>query len=281
MQPIEPTTGYDIFISHSHQDGKLVGEVRSYLESRGLRCWVSSRVEDNPGGTRFKAEIARQIAEIPIFILVLTKNANASDDVASETSIAYENKKYIIAFNPFKIKFSGSFSYDLIGKNHVQGGKDNFSVQLERLYKSCITYLNRMAQPLPRQSVWAVVINGLKKPVVKRAMAAILVLVAGIGIWAITANTKALPLSPSKNDSLFVSGIVRPFNDDKGIAHAWITSDLTPGDTIIATSDGTFELTVKAEPGQSIRIYAGAPGYKVRDEYHTLPKAINMQLRKL
>ena len=81
-------------------------------------------------------------------------------------------------------------------------------------------------------------------------------------------------------DSLFVSGIIRVKGLDKGIPNAWVTSDLTPGDTIYTTSDGTFELQVTGKPGQSIRIFTGAPGYAPRNEYHTLPKAIAIYLDK-
>ncbi|MGB8194310.1 MAG: hypothetical protein WCF67_20430, partial [Chitinophagaceae bacterium] len=81
-------------------------------------------------------------------------------------------------------------------------------------------------------------------------------------------------------DSLFVSGIIRAKNADTGIANAWITSDLTPGDTLLTTSDGTFEFKVKGKPGQSIRIYTGHEKFKTRNEYHTLPKAISIYLDK-
>ena len=82
-----------------------------------------------------------------------------------------------------------------------------------------------------------------------------------------------------QQDSLFVSGIVREKNTDKGIPNAWITSDLK-SDTLFATSDGTFEFYVKGKPGESIRIYAGAQGYVTRNEYHTLPKSIPICLDK-
>ncbi len=291
MQPIEPVTKYDIFISHSHQDGKLVKDIYTYLESRGLKCWVSSRVEDNPGGAKFKAEIARLIAAIPIFILVLTENANASDDVASETSIAYENKKCIIPFNPFKIKFSGSFNYDLTGKNHVGDFEGSFQEQLERLYFSCASHLRQQPVPTPKQSIVAIIKQKLQQTGFKRLAIALLIILAGWSIWTVISSTLTAQKKmnnqpepeadrPVKSDSLLVSGIVRQLNHDKGIPNAWVTSNLTPGDTIITTSDGTFEIKVKAEPGQSIRMYAGAKGYNTRDEYHTLPKAIDISLKK-
>jgi hypothetical protein len=85
---------------------------------------------------------------------------------------------------------------------------------------------------------------------------------------------------PLPQDSIFVTGIIRAKGADTGIPNAWVTNNLTPGDTILTTSHGTFELWVPGKAGQSIRIYTGAKGYDTTNEYHTLPKAIDISLKK-
>jgi ribosomal protein L27 len=83
-----------------------------------------------------------------------------------------------------------------------------------------------------------------------------------------------------QQDSIFVSGIIRTKGTNKGIPNAWITTDLSKSDTLITTSDGTFEFYVKGKSGESIRIYVGAKGYESRNEYHILPKSIAIYLDK-
>jgi hypothetical protein len=118
-----------------------------------------------------------------------------------------------------------------------------------------------------------------------QSVIAILVGISTILITILFTVPEKLGLKENKTittapDSILVSGIIREKGSDKGIPNAWITSDLTIPDTILTTSAGTFELTVAGKAGKSIRIFTGAAGYTSRNEYHTLPQAISIELQK-
>lgn len=184
MQPIVPTAGYDIFISHSHQDGNMVEEVRNYLESRGLKCWVSSRVEDNPAGINYMAQITNSIKAATIFVVVLTSHANHSQDVAHETAIAFNNKKCIIPFLPEWIDINPTLTYALVLFNPVGYFKSSHLERLERLYKSCLHYLQQPVQKAKRPGLLNVMKTALRKPGLKWSTITILTAIAAFGLYA-------------------------------------------------------------------------------------------------
>lgn len=84
----------------------------------------------------------------------------------------------------------------------------------------------------------------------------------------------------STPDSIFVTGIIKSFDSGKGIAKAWVTFDINPGDTIYTTSDGTFQKFIKGKTGDDVRVYAGAKGYENRNEYATIPRVIELNLER-
>src|SRR5580658_1940181 len=77
-----------------------------------------------------------------------------------------------------------------------------------------------------------------------------------------------------------VTGIVRDRKTKSPIADAFVTSDLTPHDTIRTTTDGTFQFMVTALPGSSIRIFVGADQYQLRNEFHVIGSSIEIDLDK-
>lgn len=79
----------DFFISYSSDDEKIVGEIVSYIESMGVKCWYASR--DCVG--RYAKAIVEAIGRAKIFLLCLSKKSAVSEHVLNEIEMAYNKKR--------------------------------------------------------------------------------------------------------------------------------------------------------------------------------------------
>jgi hypothetical protein len=80
---------HDVFISYSSQDKVVADAVCATLESRKIRCWIAPR--DVPPGLQYAAALVNAINECQVFVLVLSKGANASGQVLREVETAVDN----------------------------------------------------------------------------------------------------------------------------------------------------------------------------------------------
>jgi TIR domain len=94
--PVRPLEGSSaaVFISHSSHDRKIAETLVQALESRGLRCWISSR--DVAGGDNYQASIVRAIRVARIMLLVFTENANNSEEIKKELGLASRHNLTVI-----------------------------------------------------------------------------------------------------------------------------------------------------------------------------------------
>ena len=75
-----------IFISHSSKDLKTARTICAALEHRGLACWIAER--DVGGGENYQEAIVHAIRAARVMVLVFTANANTSDEIKKELSLA-------------------------------------------------------------------------------------------------------------------------------------------------------------------------------------------------
>ena len=76
----------DIFVSHSSKDSTLAQKTCAALERAGLTCWIAPR--DIRPGADWGAAIIEGIESSRLFVLVLTQNANLSQQVLREVERA-------------------------------------------------------------------------------------------------------------------------------------------------------------------------------------------------
>jgi hypothetical protein len=89
---------HDVFISYSSKDKPIADAICANLESASVRCWIAPR--DVAAGEDWPTAIANAIASSRIMVLVFSMNANSSDQISRELSVAADCKLVII---PFKI----------------------------------------------------------------------------------------------------------------------------------------------------------------------------------
>ena len=89
-------TLFDVFISYSHKDKKVVDAICHFLEDKKIRCWIAPR--DIPAGQEYAEAIETAINNVNAFILVCSSHSLHSQFVRKETNLAVSDNKSIIPF---------------------------------------------------------------------------------------------------------------------------------------------------------------------------------------
>lgn len=108
---------YDVFISYSTQDQKVVEGLSAYLEQHNIRCFVAYR--DIPRGVVWAKAITEAIEESQMMVVVFSSNFNKSEQVDREMELASEDKKPILTFRISNTAFSGAKKYYLKNLNWI------------------------------------------------------------------------------------------------------------------------------------------------------------------
>src|SRR4029450_91319 len=88
-----------IFVSFASADRKVATDICTELETRGFRCWISSR--DVGGGGNYQEEIARAIFSAKVMVWVFTARTNDSDEIKKELALASQSR---IAVIPLRVE---------------------------------------------------------------------------------------------------------------------------------------------------------------------------------
>jgi|GEM_PF-4185058 len=89
---------YDVFISHSSKDKNIAYSIVAGLENHNIRCFIAPR-DINPGED-WVSTISQTIIDVPIMLMVFSKNSNNSREVDNEINLALNHNTVVI---PLKI----------------------------------------------------------------------------------------------------------------------------------------------------------------------------------
>jgi len=103
--------GYDVFISHAHQDKSIADATCGVLEQRGIRCWIAPR--DIQPGRDWGEAILEGIKSCRAFVLVFSAAANASPHITREVERAIHQGIPIIPVRIQGVMPHGSLEYHL------------------------------------------------------------------------------------------------------------------------------------------------------------------------
>ncbi len=87
-----------IFISYSHEDRKLAGQIKEKLERYGLKLFLAH--DDIEPAEEWVEKIHKELQNCHVFLPILTENFNMSYWTDQETGIAYYLEKLIL---PIKV----------------------------------------------------------------------------------------------------------------------------------------------------------------------------------
>ncbi len=113
---------YDVFISYSSQDQKIVEGLCAYLEQHKIRCFVAYR--DIPRGVVWARAIVDALDESRMMLVVFSEHFNNSDQVDREIELASEAKKTILTFRISDETFKGAKKYYLKNLNWIDAFPD-------------------------------------------------------------------------------------------------------------------------------------------------------------
>ncbi len=108
---------YDVFISYSSHDQKVVEGLCAYLEQYKIRCFVAYR--DIPRGVVWARAIVDALDESRMMVVVFSEHFNNSDQVEREIELASEDKKPILTFRISNDVFKGAKKYYLKNINWI------------------------------------------------------------------------------------------------------------------------------------------------------------------
>ena len=107
-----------IFVSYSRRDLALVDSIVEKLEAAGMGVWID-RENIKPGKT-WRVQIVEAIATCDAFVLMLSSNSAASDNVRREIDLAQDAgcAVFIVKLDP--VKLPAEILYQLVGLQHIE-----------------------------------------------------------------------------------------------------------------------------------------------------------------
>ncbi len=100
-----------VFVSYATADRKQALSVCEAIESRGTKCWISTR--DVEPGENYQEAIVRSIREAGAMVLVFSKSANNSDEIKKELSLASRYRVPVMTVRIEDVEPSDAFAYEL------------------------------------------------------------------------------------------------------------------------------------------------------------------------
>lgn len=124
---------YDIFISYSSNDQKVVEALWSYLEMKKLRCFVA--YNDVPKGKDWGSYIVKAITDCKLFIYVHSQSANKSEETTREINLAFKKRCIVIPFRIDPSEYIPAKEYRLTNVNWLDAFPDKPDNYFEALYE--------------------------------------------------------------------------------------------------------------------------------------------------
>jgi len=89
---------YDVFISYSHKERPVAEKLYTMIKNAGISCWMDSH--NLVHGSHWPASIAQAVRNARLLVLLFSKHASSSPDVAREVALAGSHRLVIL---PIKI----------------------------------------------------------------------------------------------------------------------------------------------------------------------------------
>jgi hypothetical protein len=122
-----------VYISHSTKDREAAGEICAALEADGIRCWIAPR--DIKPGEEWPLAICKAITSSEAMIIIFSKNANTSKDVANDIILAMNTGVPVVPIKIEQYEPTGKMLYYLAGQQWyeaISGLKEEIITQIRR-----------------------------------------------------------------------------------------------------------------------------------------------------
>lgn len=102
--------GYDVFISYNQADRLIAEAACHYIEERRLRCFIAPRDIHNPD---WAGNLTQAIENSRAFVVVVSKNSIASNEVGKEVTLATRASNYIFPLRIDNSELNERMTYHL------------------------------------------------------------------------------------------------------------------------------------------------------------------------
>jgi len=164
---------HDAFISHSSKDKTIADAVCATLEGKNIRCWIAPR--DVLPGTHYGAALDKAIENSNIFILLISKGSNNSDQVIRELEIAADTGIPIIPIRIEDIEPTEAMRYYVKSLHWLDAMTPPLERHLEKITASVQALLSIETEENIPQITKTIVEVPLKKRLPKPVWASILI----------------------------------------------------------------------------------------------------------
>ncbi len=194
-----------IFISYSSLDMNWALTVKRMLEGKGYSCWMANSGGINPG-ENYAKEIAEALDACPVFLLILSPNAEKSPWVPKELNTAISARKHVI---PFQIipSVPVPFAFQLENIQILTLDKMHKKDSLEALANAVALALSRELSSIEPSVPSPAHTGGSRGPptAVLLALIVMLIVLCGIAISLLRKRTEPSPQTTMENTENLVT----------------------------------------------------------------------------
>jgi len=170
-----------VFVSYATSDRKQALAVCKAIESRGTKCWISTR--DVAPGENYQEAIVRSIRDARAMVLVFSEAANNSDEIKKELSLASRYRVPVLALRIEDVEPSDAFAYELSTRQWIDAFEG-----WEKSIDSLVGRIGQLSGVEPPASLAAVPARartplGSRHRMAIAAAAGLIVLVVAAGAW--------------------------------------------------------------------------------------------------
>lgn len=139
---------HHVFVSYSSRDRAAAEVIREGLERRGLRCWIAPR--DIRPGADWSEEILEAIEQTGLMLLVVSANANASNQIKREVERAVNRGTPILPLRIEDVTPARSLEYFISTSHWMDAIEPPLEPHCDRLATAIRSLLGaRVAEPPP------------------------------------------------------------------------------------------------------------------------------------
>src|SRR5450432_3663412 len=122
----------EIFISYRRADESWARLLHAQLQAEGVDAWFDAQIG---AGQDWRTATAKALESSRIFVLLFSRAASQSEDIAKELAAAIFSKKLVVPVRIEDIQPTGAFLYELASRNWVNAF-ENTEVKLAELARS-------------------------------------------------------------------------------------------------------------------------------------------------
>ena len=139
--------GQAVFISYSSQDRATADAVRDHLQANDVACWMAPH--DITPGSDWAAAIVEAIDRSQVFLLVLSRASNESDDVKREVGRASHRGIPIVPFFIEQVTLSKHLEYFLATTHWLGADARHTELRMAHLLTTVQQLIGDKKEPAP------------------------------------------------------------------------------------------------------------------------------------